>query len=58
VSNRDRLEHLQHREPPIGGGRHFETTSLARAIEIAKASPVGMDPNASIEIRELGGYSA
>jgi hypothetical protein len=35
----------------------IETTSLERAIEIIKACPVGMDPNASIEIRQLGGYS-
>ena len=36
----------------------IETTSLARAIEIVKACPIGMDPNASVEVRELGGYSA
>jgi hypothetical protein len=36
----------------------IETNSLARAIEIVKACPIGMDPNASVEIRELGGYSA
>jgi len=36
----------------------IETSSLARAIEIIKACPIGMDPNASVEIRELGGYSA
>jgi hypothetical protein len=35
----------------------IETSSLERAIEIVKASPIGMDPNASVEIRELGGYS-
>ena len=34
-----------------------QATSLAQAIEIMKASPIGMDPNASIEVRELGGYS-
>jgi hypothetical protein len=36
----------------------IETSSLARAIEIIKACPVGMDPTASVEIRQLGGYSA
>jgi len=36
----------------------IETSSLERAIEIIKASPAGMDPNASVEIRKLGGYSA
>jgi hypothetical protein len=35
----------------------IETSSLARAIEIIKACPIGMDPNASVEIRQLGGYS-
>lgn len=35
----------------------IETTSLERAVEIIKACPVGTDPNASIEIRQLGGYS-
>jgi len=35
----------------------IETDSLARAIEIIKACPVGMDPTASVEIRQLGGYS-
>jgi|SRR5579862_5281545 hypothetical protein len=35
----------------------IETSSLARAIEIIKACPIGMDPGASIEIRQLGGYS-
>src|SRR5579872_1983677 len=34
-----------------------QTASLSQAIEIMKASPIGMDPNASIEVRELGGYS-
>jgi hypothetical protein len=36
----------------------LQANSLAQAIEIMKACPIGMDPNASIEIRELGGYSA
>jgi hypothetical protein len=36
----------------------IETSSLARAIEIIKACPIGMDPTASVEIRQLGGYSA
>jgi hypothetical protein len=36
----------------------IETSSLARAIEIVKACPIGMDPNASVEVRELGGYGA
>ena len=36
----------------------IETSSLERAIEIIKACPIGMDPNASVEIRRLGGYSA
>jgi hypothetical protein len=35
----------------------IEADSLARAIEIIKACPVGMDPAASVEIRQLGGYS-
>ena len=35
----------------------IETTSLERAAEIIKACPAGMDPTASIEIRQLGGYS-
>jgi hypothetical protein len=36
----------------------IETSSIARAIEIIKACPIGKDPTASVEIRELGGYSA
>jgi len=36
----------------------IETSSLARAVEIIKACPVGMDPAASVEVRQLGGYSA
>jgi hypothetical protein len=35
----------------------IEASSLARAIEIIKACPIGMDPSASVEIRQLGGYS-
>lgn len=34
----------------------IQTDSLARAIEIIKACPIGMDSNASVEIRQLGGY--
>jgi hypothetical protein len=32
------------------------TSSLARAIEIAKECPINDVPGASVEIRELGGY--
>jgi hypothetical protein len=32
------------------------TTSLERAIEIAKECPINATPGGSIEIRELGGY--
>jgi hypothetical protein len=35
----------------------LETSSLARAVEIIKACPIGMDSNASVEIRQLAGYS-
>jgi hypothetical protein len=35
----------------------IQTSSLERAVEIIKACPIGMDPNTSVEIRELGGYS-
>ncbi|HEX5461562.1 MAG TPA: YciI family protein [Steroidobacteraceae bacterium] len=34
----------------------IEATSRERAIEIIKACPAGMDANASVEIRQLGGY--
>lgn len=34
----------------------IETASRERAIEIIKACPAGMDPSASVEIRQLGGY--
>ena len=34
----------------------IQTTSIERAAEIIKACPAGMDPNASVEIRQLGGY--
>ena len=34
----------------------IQTASLEQAVEIIKACPVGMDPNSSIEIRQLGGY--
>lgn len=30
--------------------------SLAHAVEIIKACPIAMDPTASVEIRQLGGY--
>ena len=33
-----------------------ETSSLARAVEIAKECPINDVPGGSIEIRELGGY--
>jgi hypothetical protein len=36
----------------------LDTDTLARAIEIIKACPIGMDPAASVEIRRLGGYGA
>ena len=36
----------------------LETSSLERASEIIKACPIGMDPTSSVEIRQLGGYSA
>jgi hypothetical protein len=35
----------------------IETTSLARAIEIFKESPLGSSPDSSVEIRELAGYT-
>ena len=35
----------------------IETTSMERAAEIIKACPAGTDASASIEIRQLGGYS-
>jgi hypothetical protein len=34
----------------------LQTTSLARAIEIVKESPLGATPGYSIEVRELAGY--
>lgn len=36
----------------------IETDRLARAIEIVKSCPIGVDPTSSVEIRQLGGYSA
>jgi hypothetical protein len=38
----------------MGGHAFVETSSLARAIEIAKECPINMMPGASVEIRELG----
>lgn len=40
----------------MGSYAFVETTSLARAIEIAKECPIKMVPGASVEIRELGYY--
>lgn len=40
----------------IGSYAFVDTTSLARAIEIAKECPLNMTPGTSIEIRELGCY--
>jgi hypothetical protein len=38
----------------MGSYAFLETSSLARAIEIAKECPINMIPGASVEIRELG----
>ncbi len=38
----------------MGSYAFVETSSLARAIEIAKACPINDSPGASVEIRELG----
>ena len=38
----------------MGSYAFVETTSLARAIEIAVECPIKMTPGASVEIRELG----
>lgn len=38
----------------MGSYAFVETSSLARAIEIAKECPINMVPGASVEIRELG----
>jgi hypothetical protein len=40
----------------MGGYSIVQTTSLARAAEIAKECPNNRRPGASIEIRELAGY--
>jgi len=40
----------------MGSYAFVETSSLARAIEIAKECPINMIPGASVEIRELGYY--
>jgi hypothetical protein len=36
----------------------LQTDSLARASEIIQECPIKGDPGSSVEIRELGGYSA
>jgi hypothetical protein len=38
----------------MGGYAFVETSSMAHAIEIAKACPINMMSGASVEIRELG----
>jgi len=40
----------------MGSYAFVETSSMARAIEIAKECPINMMPGASVEIRELGYY--
>jgi hypothetical protein len=40
----------------MGGYSIVQTTSLARAGEIARECPMNHNPGASIEIRELAGY--
>ena|SRR5689334_11377180 len=40
----------------MGGYSIVAVSSLARAVEIAKDCPINLQPNASIEIRELAGY--
>ena len=40
----------------MGGYSIVETTSLARALEIAKECPMTFMPGASIEVRELAGF--
>jgi hypothetical protein len=41
----------------VGGYNLIETTSYARAVEIAKECPIALQPGASIEIRELRTWS-
>jgi hypothetical protein len=41
----------------MGGYNFIETTSLARAIEIAKECPFALAPGGSVEIRELRSYT-
>jgi hypothetical protein len=40
----------------MGSYAFVETSSMARAIEIAKDCPINMMPGASVEIREVGYY--
>jgi hypothetical protein len=40
----------------MGSYAFVETSSMARAIEIAKECPINTMPGASVEIRELGYY--
>jgi hypothetical protein len=40
----------------MGSYAFVETSSLARAVEIAKECPINLVPGASVEIRELGHY--
>ena len=40
----------------MGGFSIVQTTSLARAVEIAKECPINHIPGASIEIREMSGF--
>lgn len=40
----------------MGGYTIVATTSLERAIEIAKECPINRQPGASVEIRELASY--
>jgi hypothetical protein len=37
----------------MGGYNFIETTSLERAVEIAKECPVALQPGGSVEVREL-----
>jgi hypothetical protein len=45
--------HIEAKEV-MGSYAFVETSSLARAIEIAKECPINTIPGASVEIRELG----
>jgi hypothetical protein len=40
----------------MGGYSIVQTTSLARAVEIAKECPMNFMPGASVEIREMAGF--